>query len=103
LGVYDELDSVQDVAAIASSSERRFAYVLAEDRESEILSVIDVTDPARPVEIGWCETLGEAKSVDLARGPSGQIHAYVANGGGGLTIFRLRYSLVLPLLLRSSP
>ena len=49
------------------------------------------------------ETLGEAKAIALARHGSGQIYAYVANGGGGLTIFRLRYRLSLPLLLRNSP
>ncbi|MFN2245107.1 MAG: LVIVD repeat-containing protein, partial [Anaerolineae bacterium] len=57
------------------------AYVAAGDAG---LRVVDVSDPAAPVEIGFLDTAGYAWDVAVAGS-----HAYIADGAGGLRVVNM--------------
>jgi hypothetical protein len=62
---------------------------------------LDVSDPASPVEVGFHKLWTEANSVAVAEDGSGQTFIYIANREGGLAVFRVRYRILLPFVLRN--
>jgi hypothetical protein len=70
------------VQGVAVDAGGRLAYVAA---GSAGLRVVDVSNPASPVEIGACDTTDSALDVAVADGPAGPI-AYVAADWDGLLI-----------------
>ena len=71
------------------------AYVAA---SNEGVYIIDVSDPAHPVEAGYYDTPGAAQRSPSVVGNS----IYVADRGGGLVILGfMPHQLTLPLVLRN--
>jgi hypothetical protein len=103
-GQWNGLTYVQDVALRERASGQVLAWVLGEywgDPDyREGLAVVDVTDPAHPMDLGLYALMTEAKSVEVAEAAPGQAYAYVAGYNGGLAIFRLRIRVYLPLVVR---
>ncbi|MBN1976746.1 MAG: hypothetical protein JW918_05040 [Anaerolineae bacterium] len=108
VGVYDGWEIVEGVAVAGAGPGKVLAYILGEYWDDEEqwrngLAVLDVSDPAHPVEVGFHNFMTESYAVAVAEGGSGQTYIYVANMEGGLAILRVRYHLFLPLVLRNSP
>jgi hypothetical protein len=107
-GVYNGWEIVSSVTAAQSSSGQVLAYILGEywvdnGQWYNGLSVLDVSDPASPVEVGFYNLMTEAQTVAVAEDSSGQSYIYLANQPAGLKILRLRYRLFLPVVLRNFP
>ena len=66
----------------ASSVAVAGAYAYVADREGG-LRVVDVSNPAAPVEVGFHDTPGEAYSVAESGG-----YVHLADGSAGLAVFR---------------
>ncbi|MGD2207656.1 MAG: hypothetical protein PVH17_12855, partial [Anaerolineae bacterium] len=107
-GLYDRWETVHGVAVAESGPGQVLAYILGEYWEdngqwNNGLSVLDVSDPATPVEVGFYNLLTEAQTVVVAEDSSGQSYIYLANQPAGLTILRFGYHLFLPVVLRNGP
>ncbi len=62
------------------------------------LRIVDVSDPAQPVETGGCDTPSDTSGVAVAGN-----YAYAADREGGVVILRVTPQLYLPLLWRNYP
>jgi hypothetical protein len=106
VGLYDGWDVVNGVAVAESASGKVLAYILGEywvddGQWNNGLSVLDVSDPANPVEVGFYNLLTEPQAVVVAEDSSGQSYIYLANQEAGLAILRFGYRLFLPIVLRN--
>ena len=108
-GLYgDEWDViVVGVAVAESDSGQVLAYIVGEiwdgDQWHDRLSVLDVSDPASPVEVGYYNLLTEGYTAVVAEDDAGRVHIYFASRSGGLMIFRFGYHLFLPVVLHNWP
>jgi hypothetical protein len=107
-GVYDGWDVVNGVTVAESGSGKVLAYILGEywvddGQWNTGLAVLDVSDPASPVEVGFYNLLTEAQEVVVAGDSAGQSYIYLANQPAGLTILRFRIRVFLPVVLRNGP
>jgi hypothetical protein len=107
-GSYEGWETIQGVAVAATSPGHVWAVVLVEYTDDETqwhngLAVLDVSDPANPVEVGLQSFPAEPNAVAMAEDGAGQTYMYAANQEGGLAILRVRYRRFLPIVLHNSP
>lgn len=107
-GFYEGWETVQGIAVTASSPGHIWAAVLGEYWDDETqwhngLAILDVSDPANPVEVGVRSFPAEPNAVAMAEDGAGQTYIYAANQEGGLAILRVRYRRFLPVVLHNSP
>lgn len=99
--------AVDAVAVRQSDLGQTLAYLVGAvwdaDEWHHRLSVLNVTDPANPVRLGFHDLVIESYNLVVAEDGSGQAMIYLANSDEGLTIFCFQPRLFLPIVLRNGP